>query len=109
MHAIEESLRRINGEPVDTYRRVVVENNTVMIVEAGTTGYKGSRRDDGGRSILSVTCSRGDFHFEALTDENGDTVGFEVACCGDDALNALMKVLRFAHEVLDDQRRGIDG
>ena len=34
--------------------------------------------------------------------------GIQIACCGDDGLNALMKALAFATQTLDDQRCEVD-
>ena len=34
--------------------------------------------------------------------------GIQIACCGDDGLNALMKALAFAAQTLDDQRCEVD-
>ena len=38
MYAIEEGLQKINGEMVETFEREVTCGNTVLEVEAGTTG-----------------------------------------------------------------------
>lgn len=109
MYAIEEGLKRINGEMVGTFSREISESNTSLLVEAGTTGYRGGCcRDAGGRTYISVICERGDFHFEKVTDEDGQAVGVEIACCGDAGLNAVMKALEFARETIDDQRCDVD-
>ena len=39
MFAIYEGLARINGVPVETFEREVLDGHTIMRVEAGTTGY----------------------------------------------------------------------
>ena len=41
MYAISEKVKKINGELVETFEREIVETNTGLTVEAGTTGYKG--------------------------------------------------------------------
>lgn len=109
MYAIEEGLKKINGEMVETFCREVTDNNASLLVEAGTTGYKGGCcRDAGGRTYVSIVCECGDFHFGKVTDEDGQTVGMEIACCGDAGLNAVMKALEFAHTAINDQRCDVD-
>lgn len=103
MYAIEEGLKVINHEKVDTFQRDVEGSKTQLQVEAGTTGFKGGCcRDTGGRTYLRVACEKGDFLFEP--EENG----FTMACCGDDALSAVLKVLDFAQQVLRDQCCDVD-
>ena len=109
MFAIEEGLKKINGEMVETFSREVTETNTGLLVEAGTTGYKGGIcRDSGGRTYISIVCECGDFHFGTVKDDAGRIVGVEIACCGDAGLNAIMKALEFAHEAINDQRCEVD-
>lgn len=101
MYAIKEEIQKINGEIVETFEREIVEPNTWMRVEAGTTGFTGDAcRDAGGRTYLCIECRAGDFHFEPVINEDGRVVGIEVACCGDAALEALMKALEFADAAL---------
>ena len=109
MYAIEEGLKKINGETVETFSREVVETNTSLLVEAGTTGYKGGCcRDAGGRTYLSIICECGDFHFSRVTNDKGQFIGVEIACCGDAGLSAIMKALEFAQAALNDQRCEVD-
>ncbi len=109
MFAIEEGLKKINGETVETFCREVVETNTGLLVEAGTTGYKGGcYRDTGGRTFISLVCECGDFHFGPVKNDDGQIIGVEIACCGDGGLNAIMKALEFAHEAINDQRCEVD-
>ena len=62
MYAIDEGMQKINGEMVETFHREVLEGNTNLEVEAGTTGYKGGCcRNAGGRTYLSLLCLSGDF------------------------------------------------
>lgn len=109
MFAIEEGIQKINGETVETFSREIAEVNTGLLVEAGTTGYKGGIcRDAGGRTYLSIVCQCGDFHFSPVKDDEGRQVGVVVACCGDAGLNAIVKALEFAQEALNDQRCDVD-
>jgi hypothetical protein len=105
MFAINEGVQKINGEVVDTFQREIRDGNTHLTVEAGTTGYKGScSRNAGCRTYLNILCLSGDFYFAPIQDEAGNNVGVTIACCGDDGLDAIMKVVDFAREVIDDQR-----
>ena len=109
MIAIEEGLKKINDEVVETFARTITDWGTELEVEAGTTGYKGTPcRKAGGRTYLRFECWAGDFHFDTVTDEDGTPIGVEIACCGDAGLNAVMKALEFAHEAINDQRCEVD-
>ena len=46
--------------------------------------------------------------YPAVKDDDGNIAGVTIACCGDEGLNAIMKALEFAHEVIDDQRCDVD-
>lgn len=105
MYAINEGIKKINDEFVDTFSRRVSDHETDLEVEAGTTGYKGTPcRKAGGRTYVSVRCNEGDFCFVPLKDKAGTVVGMEIAACGDAGLNAVMKALAFTEQVLNDQR-----
>ena len=109
MFAIEEGLRKINGEAVETFRREVTETNTALLVEAGTTGYTGTaERKAGGRTYVSVVCECGDFLFSPVRDEANRVIGVEIAACGDAGLDALMKALEFIRQAIGDQRCEVD-
>ncbi len=109
MYAINEGLAKINGVPVETFGREVLNGKTALRVEAGTTGYKGGcGRDNGGRTYLCIDCRCGGFYFHPVKDEEGGLVGIEIATCGDDGLNAIMTALEFAHTAINDQRCEVD-
>ena len=110
MFAVEKKRKRINDKIVETFERTVKDHGTELEVEAGTTGYKGTPcRKAGGRTYLRLLCWEGDFHFEPIFTEDGkECFGIEIACCGDAALDAIMKALIFTGDVLTDQRCEID-
>ena len=108
MFAVNEEIKKINGKIIETFEREAVDGNAVLRVEAGTNGYKGGGRDSGSRTYVCLDCIWGDFHFSPVTDEDGEMGGIQIACCGDDGLNALMKALAFATQTLDDQRCEVD-
>lgn len=104
MYAIEEGMKLINGEVVDTFEREITEGKTTIQVEAGTTGYRGGGRQSGSRCFFRVKCLGGDFHFSTLSEGEG----IEIACCGDDSLSALMKALEFSCQAMNDQICEVD-
>ena len=109
MYAIEEGHKRINDKIVETFKRSVMEHHTELLVEAGTNGYKGTPcRKAGGRTYLSLLCLEGDFNFEPIVDDDGVVFGIKIACCGDAALDAVMKALDFARDAINDQRCDVD-
>ncbi len=99
MYEITEGGQKINGVEVTTYGRKVYEENAVIDVEAGTTGFMGEKRDDGGRTFLSLILMDGDFKLIPIREE-GRTIGFGLACCGDSTMLAVMKALEFAEKAL---------
>ena len=109
MYAIEEGVKKVNGEEIGTFRREVLDGGTCLEVEAGTTGYRGGcRRNDGARTFLRIDCLCGDFFFGPITDDDGRDVGIVIGACGDDGLNAIMKALDFCRDALNDQRCEVD-
>ena len=95
MFAIEAGHKKINDRIVETFERSVMDHQTPC-------------RKAGGRTYLSLMCLEGDFHFEPVTDDDGEVFGIEIACCGDAALDAFMKALEFACEAINDQRCDVD-
>ena len=109
MYAVKEGKVMINGRKVRVYGRAVLEKDTALNAVAGTTGYRGKGREAGGRTYIKIDCCCGDFHFDPIVDEDGIVTGIEIACCGDDALDAVAKALRFMKETIDDQRFETNG
>ena len=109
MFAIEEGMKKINDVVVETFARTASGRGTVLEVEAGTNGFKGTPcRKAGSRTYLRIECWEGDFHFGTITDDEGTPVGVEIACCGDAGLNAVMKALAFAQDAISDQCCEVD-
>ena len=109
MYAIEEGMMKINDVVVDTFERTIIDHDTELEAEAGTTGYRGTPcRKAGGRTYLRILCWKGDFHFKTIEDDKGTLVGVEIAACGDAGLNAIMKALDFCRDALNDQRCEVD-
>lgn len=109
MFEIEKGLKKINGEVVETYKRIVKTPSVRLAVEAGTTGYKGSAsRSAGGRTYIRIVCHKGDFCFDPFFDEEGTIVGFEIAACGDAGLDTIMTAFEFTQKAINDQRCEVD-
>ncbi len=104
MHAIEEFSQKINGEQIQTFRRKVTEPGTLLEIEAGTNGFRGTPcREGGSRSYVKIVRKMGDMFLKPVSDKDGQVVGFEFAASGDAALGAFVEALRFAGQVFDDQ------
>ena len=109
MYAVTEGAAKINGEMVNTFEREITQGGTTLEVSAGTNGYKSDKsRAGGSRTYIGIDCVNGDFHFSPITDEDGEVVGIEIASCGNESLNAILKALTFAYKVLDEQRRDVN-
>ena len=104
MYAITENAQKINGKEVQTFSRNVKNGKTELIVEAGTTGFAGGdSREKGGRAYFSFACNHGDYYFAPILDNRKKMIGFEAACCGDDAVCSLIEMLNFAMQAFVDQ------
>ena len=109
MYAVSEGRIKINDKTIETYERAVLEKDAALHVVAGTSGYRGTnKREAGGRTYIKVECFCGDFFFDPIKDDDGRVTGIEIACCGDDALDAIMKAVDFARNVINDQRCEVD-
>lgn len=108
MHEVREGKIKINDRSVTTFERAVLEEDTALLVIAGTTGCRGGKRAAGGRTYIRLEYFSGDFFFDPVVDEDGAVTGIEIACCGDDALNAAAKAVRFVKRVIEEERLGID-
>ena len=103
MYRIDTGCKTINGERVDTFIRGIVGKNSLLEAEAGTNGYHG----DNSRAYLRVTTlSKADFYARVKTNEAGQPVSVELCFGGNDGINAILKVLDFAKQVLSDQLSG---
>lgn len=104
MYEIEKGAKKINDVVVETFKRTVKTPSVRLVMEAGTTGYKGSAsRSAGGRTYLRLVCHKGDFCFEPFFDDEGTVVGIEIAACGDAALESILKALDFQQKAISEQ------
>ena len=80
MYAIDTSNHTVNDKKVDTFLRTVLDGDTRLEVEAGTTGFTGACcRDAGSRTYLALLCRKGDFFFGPIKDDEGRVVGIRIA------------------------------
>ncbi len=100
MFAIAESIRRIGGIEITTYKREIVSAN-VLEVEAGTNGYKGGDSGHGSRTYFRIE-NAGGTDIEAHPIGPYGTDGIEVTLGGDCELETIIKALKFITKVLED-------
>ena len=104
MYAVKEDMAKVNDQAFPVFTRQVLMENGVLQVTAGTTGFMGGDRDAGGRAYLSIEgCPGVDMHADLVKDEDGNVTGIELAFCGDEELDALVKALHFAETALIEQ------
>lgn len=106
MYAVQETTARVNQVDVPVYGTEINKGNTSVIVKAGSTGIAGGERDAGGRVYLKFI-TNGDFYFEPIDGDEGETIGFRMACSGDSMMQAFKKVLKFTLKVMKDAE--VDG
>ena len=110
MYPVSEGKIKVNDKLVNTYGRAALGKSTALHVVAGTTGYKGSnKREAGGRAYVKIECCCGDFFFDPVKDEDGTVTGIEIACCGDEGLDAIVKAVDFVRDVMNDQICEVNG
>lgn len=108
MFEIREGMKQVNDVVVDTFERDIMEGDTFMEAEAGTTGFCGGNREEGGRAYVRISALNADFFARVTKDEKGRPDGLEIAVSGDDDIMALVKALWFAHRALIEQINGED-
>ena len=97
MYGVKPNVVKANGVKVNVLRGKVVNGNSDLRVQAGTTGF---RADPGQaadvRGLVDICFVRGDFQFLPVEDENSNIVGIRIICNGNDELMSLMEALAFA-------------
>ena len=108
MYAITEGVTKVRGREVHSFRRDVDVGKELLSVKAGTTGYKGDVGcAEDSRTFISLESILGNVRFAPITDAQDYLTGFQLVGCGDDALHALVRAMKFIVKVLDEQRLGI--
>ena len=108
MFEVREGVSCVNGEVFQTFERDARDGHAHLEVEAGTTGFRGGGRQEGGRAYVRISAENADFFARVIEDDNKRPRGIVMAVSGDDELVALIKSLEFALEVLQDQAQEVD-
>ncbi|MBQ9030125.1 MAG: hypothetical protein IJV41_02390 [Oscillospiraceae bacterium] len=103
MFEIREGCTCVNGAVFQTFERDAREDGVSLEVEAGTTGFCGGGRKEGGRAYLRIQNEGADFFARVLENDDKRPEGVVLAVCGDNEIVALIKALDFAAQVLRDQ------
>lgn len=96
MYEIREGLKKINDVMVETFERDASCGDAVLEAEAGTTGFCGGGREEGGRGYVRISAENADFYANVTKNGAGKVNGIEIAVCGDNEIMALIKALHFA-------------
>ena len=103
MFAIHKNKVKVGKEMVKTFYRDAGGSDFCLVVEAGTTGHSDEHRDvDHVRAYLKMLCKSVDVCFDPIWDNQG-VWGVKVSAMGDEGLDAVLKALRFALKVMEDQ------
>lgn len=103
MYPIKENTKQISGEKVTTYERDII-NACCAEVEVGTNGYKGGDTGHGSRTYLRFEANCGsDINVTRIAANRNSDGGFIIELGGDAELFNLLKGLKFAVKVLEEQ------
>ena len=110
MFEITKDSVKINDVPTDVFGREASCRSACLLVEAGTTGYRGldKPREESARTYISLKSLDGDFWFRPIREGDGEIAGFRIAGCGDDCLETLIKAADFISKALHEQRARLD-
>lgn len=92
---------------VPIYSRAVDDGGSLYKVTAGTDGTMDGDSEDT-RTIIDICNPIGFGLFKAVKDADGNGCGVEITAVGDDDLRALIKALKFATKVLEEEAEEID-
>ena len=104
MYCVKPNVVNANGVKVKVLRGKVVNGNSDLRVQAGTTGFRSDPGQAAGvRGLVDICFLRGDFTFLPVMDDESNIVGIRIITGGNDALMSLMEALAFAAKVTVDQ------
>ena len=92
---------------IPLYSREVIEGESLYKVSAGTSGTM-EGDDDDTRTIIELCNPVGYGLFRLHKDEDGDGYGVSITAIGDDDLRCLIKALKFATKVLEEEAYEVD-
>ena len=103
MYARYDLKKTINDVEVSTYTRNIVHGNDIITIEAGTTGAPKAKN----AKTQATT-----YIMFATNNENiamyGSDEGIKLEITGNQELKDIIKVLKFALNVLEDQNNKVD-
>ena len=103
--ATNEKTNRMHLIPL--YSREVMDGDSLYKVSAGTSGTM-EGDDDDARTIIELCNPVGHGLFRIREDKDGDGCGVSITAIGDDDLRCLIKALKFAAKVLEEEAFEID-
>lgn len=113
MYEVKEEILTATSKKTDRthlipfYSREVFDGDSVYKVSAGTSGTMAGDDDDS-RTIIEICNPVGHGLFRIRKDEDGDGCGVSITAIGDDDLRCLIKALKFATRVLEEEAFEID-
>lgn len=108
MYEVKEDILTATSKKTDRthlipiYSREVMDGDSLYTVSAGTSGTIDGEDDDT-RTILEICNPVGYGLFRLHKDEDGDGYGVSITAIGDDDLRCLIKALKFAAKVLEEE------
>ena len=70
MFEVREGVGCVNGEVFQTFERDARDGHAHLEVEAGTTGFRGGGRQEGGRAYVRISAENADFFARIIEDDN---------------------------------------
>jgi hypothetical protein len=96
-----------NKHLIPFFSREVMGDNAFYKVSAGTDGTIDGEDEDT-RTIIKICNPVGTGLFKVSKDSDGDGCGVSITAIGDDDLRCLIKALKFATKVLEEEALEID-
>lgn len=99
------TMRNVGDKKIETWNRDLLGDSNVMNIEVGTNGLKG----EGSRTLFCLM-NAGLFpmRLKTVEDKKEHLSGVALYFKGESGLRTLVKSLRFAAQVLEDQINGVD-
>lgn len=113
MYEVKEDILTATNEKtnhmhlIPLYSREVMDGDSLYKVSAGTSGTM-EGDDDDARTIIEICNPVGHGLFRIREDKDGDGCGVSITAIGDDDLRCLIKALKFAAKVLEEEAFEID-
>ncbi len=109
MFEIRERVTSVSDAVFRTYERDAREGKAAFEVLAGTTGLCGNEATSESVALIQAINVSAGCGIRVLKDpDEGHAIGFTAITFGDDGILALLKALKFALKVLEDEVHGID-